>query len=102
MIWIRQHRHKQAFETDSDSADSDEMDCPDFLGMRCQCDIQEDFKLEMSSHPHSMRQVVNIIIAVERLKHIKEISPGKICEDSLLSFFLENVIEGTISKLLCN
>lgn len=61
--------------------------------MPCQCDIQEDFKLEMSSHPHSMRQVVNIIIAVERLKHIKEISPGKICEDALLSFFLENVIE---------
>ncbi|XP_059400527.1 interleukin-1 beta-like [Carassius carassius] len=61
--------------------------------MPCQCDIQEDIKLEMSSHPHSMRQVVNIIIAVERLKRIKEISPGKICEDALLSFFLENVIE---------
>lgn len=62
--------------------------------------MNKGIKLELSPHPHSMRRVVNIIIAVERLKHIKEMSSGKFCEDALLSLFLENVIEGTFSKLL--
>ncbi|KTG34669.1 hypothetical protein cypCar_00029572, partial [Cyprinus carpio] len=86
----------EAFETDSaiysDSADSDELDCPDPQSMSCQCDMH-DIKLELSSHPHSMRQVVNIIIAVERLKHIKNMSSGKFCDEELLGFILENVIE---------
>lgn len=66
----------------------------------CQCDMNEDIKLEVSPHPHSMKRVVNIIIAVERLKHIKVMSSDKMCEAALLNFFLENVIEGTVSKLL--
>ncbi|XP_016302645.1 interleukin-1 beta [Sinocyclocheilus anshuiensis] len=92
-----------AFKTDSaiysDSADSDELDCPDQV-MSCQCDMHEDIKVELSPHPHSMRQVVNIIIAVERLKHIKGMSSGKFCEDALLNFILENVIEERLVKPL--
>ncbi len=64
----------------------------------CQCDMNTDIKLEVSPHPHSMRRVVNIIIAVERLKHIKEMSSDKFCEAALLNFFLENVIEGTLAN----
>ncbi len=60
--------------------------------------MNTDIKLEVSPHPHSMRRVVNIIIAVERLKHIKEMSSGKFCEAALLNFFLENVIEGTLAN----
>ncbi|XP_018935618.2 interleukin-1 beta [Cyprinus carpio] len=93
----------EAFETDSaiysDSADSDELDCPDPQSMSCQCDMH-DIKLELSSHPHSMRQVVNIIIAVERLKHIKNMSSGKFCDEELLGFILENVIEERLVKPL--
>ncbi|KAF4108548.1 interleukin-1 beta [Onychostoma macrolepis] len=71
-----------------------ELTCPDHhLAMICQCDMKKDIKVELSPHPHSMRQVVNIIIAVERLKNIKKMSSGKFCEDALLNFFLENVIE---------
>lgn len=66
----------------------------------CQCDMHKDIKLELSPHPHSMRKVVNIVIAVEKLKHIKKMSSGKFCEDALLNIILENVIEGTVSKLL--
>uniref|UniRef100_A0A672LTS7 Interleukin-1 beta n=1 Tax=Sinocyclocheilus grahami TaxID=75366 RepID=A0A672LTS7_SINGR len=92
-----------AFKTDSaiysDSADSDELDCPDQV-MSCQCDMHEDIKVELHPHPHSMRQVVNIIIAVERLKHIREMSSGKFCEDALLNFILENVIEERLAKPL--
>nr|AMR55431.1 interleukin-1 beta [Schizothorax prenanti] len=83
-----------AFETDMMYSDRgfDELDCRD-LAMMCQCDMNEDIKLEVSPHPHSMKRVVNIIIAVERLKHIKVMSSDKICEAALLNFFLENVIE---------
>ncbi len=64
----------------------------------CKCDMNTDIQLEVSPHPHSMRRVVNIIIAVERLKHIKEMSSAKFCEAALLNFFLENVIEGTLAN----
>uniref|UniRef100_A0A8C2BIV4 Interleukin-1 beta n=1 Tax=Cyprinus carpio TaxID=7962 RepID=A0A8C2BIV4_CYPCA len=101
--YVHQLDLSEAFETDSaiysDSADSDELDCPDPQSMSCQCDMH-DIKLELSSHPHSMRQVVNIIIAVERLKHIKNMSSGKFCDEELLGFILENVIEERLVKPL--
>uniref|UniRef100_A0A672LZ77 Interleukin-1 beta n=1 Tax=Sinocyclocheilus grahami TaxID=75366 RepID=A0A672LZ77_SINGR len=93
LVWIT---HSAIY---SDSADSDELDCPDQV-MSCQCDMHEDIKVELHPHPHSMRQVVNIIIAVERLKHIREMSSGKFCEDALLNFILENVIEERLAKPL--
>ncbi|XP_043087340.1 interleukin-1 beta [Puntigrus tetrazona] len=83
----------------SEMAGFDELDCPDHLAMRCQCDMQ-DIKLEVSLHPHSLRRAVNIVIAVERLKHIREMSSGKLCEDALLNFILENVIEERLAKPL--
>ncbi|XP_052424008.1 interleukin-1 beta-like isoform X3 [Carassius gibelio] len=95
--------HSDALKKDityPDSAGFDEPDCPDLHGMMCQCDMHEDIKLEPSPHPHSMKKVVNIIIAVERLKHIKEMSSGKFCEDALLNFILENVIEERLVKPL--
>ncbi|KAL0183083.1 hypothetical protein M9458_022458, partial [Cirrhinus mrigala] len=51
----------------------------------CQCNMLEDIKLEL--------QVVNIIIAVERMKHFKQMSSGKFCKEALIGLFLENVIE---------
>uniref|UniRef100_A0A8C1D1U8 Interleukin-1 n=1 Tax=Cyprinus carpio carpio TaxID=630221 RepID=A0A8C1D1U8_CYPCA len=92
-----------ALETDliyPDSAGFDEPDCPDQLGMMCQCDMHKDIKLELSPHPHSMRKVVNIVIAVEKLKHIKKMSSGKFSQDALLNIILENVIEERLVKPL--
>ncbi|KAI2660273.1 Interleukin-1 beta [Labeo rohita] len=61
----------------NDCAHFDELDCPDPLAMSCQCNMFEDIELELLPHPHSMRQAVNIIIAVERMKHFKQMSSAK-------------------------
>ncbi|XP_050977636.1 interleukin-1 beta isoform X4 [Labeo rohita] len=78
----------------SECAHFDELDCPDPLAMSCQCNMFEDIELELLPHPHSMRQAVNIIIAVERMKHFKQMSSAKFCEEALIgALIFENVIE---------
>ncbi|XP_077099689.1 interleukin-1 beta [Siphateles boraxobius] len=85
-----------ASETDSaiysDSADSDEMDCPDQPSMSCRCNMDEGIKLEMWRHSSSMKQVVNIIIALTRMKHIKTQS-SEFGEEEVLNIIMENVIQ---------
>ncbi|XP_051539870.1 interleukin-1 beta isoform X2 [Myxocyprinus asiaticus] len=78
---------------DSDSTEYDEMDCSDPLAMSGQCDMHEGIKVEMWTHPHnSMRQVVNLIVALKRMKRFKQQS-SDFGDDELLSIFMDNVIE---------
>nr|WEM32073.1 interleukin-1 beta [Mylopharyngodon piceus] len=85
-----------ASETDSaiysDSADSDEMDCSDLPVMSCRCNMHEGIKLEMSRHSSSMKQVVNIIIALKRMKNVKPKS-SEFGEEEVLNIIMENVIQ---------
>ncbi|ROL54060.1 Retrotransposon-like protein 1 [Anabarilius grahami] len=84
---------------DSDSADSDEMDCSDQPAMSCRCDMDEVIK--PSKHSSSMKQVVNIIVALKRMKHVKPKS-SEFGEEEVLDIIMENVIQGTTSKLFCS
>ncbi|KAL1266188.1 hypothetical protein QQF64_001863 [Cirrhinus molitorella] len=84
----------------SESAPFDELECPNPLAMSCQCNMLEDIQLKLSPHPHSLRQVVNIVIALERMKHFKQMSPSEFHEEALLSAFFENVIEERLIKPL--
>nr|AXY78937.1 interleukin-1 beta [Hemibarbus labeo] len=83
-------------ETDSavysDSAESDEMDCPDVSAMSCQCNMREGIKLEMWKHSTSMKHVVNIIIALKRMKHVKPKS-SEFGEEEMLNIIMDNVIQ---------
>ncbi|XP_073685848.1 interleukin-1 beta [Garra rufa] len=81
----------------SECASFDELDCPVPLAMGCKCNMLEDIKLEL--HPHSMRRVVNIIIALERMKHPKPMSSSEFCEEAMFRVFFENVIEERIKPL---
>ncbi|ROL54057.1 Interleukin-1 beta [Anabarilius grahami] len=75
---------------DSDSADSDEMDCSDQPAMSCRCDMDEVMK--PSKHSSSMKQVVNIIVALKRMKHVKPKS-SEFGEEEALNIIMENVIQ---------
>ncbi|XP_051542210.1 interleukin-1 beta-like [Myxocyprinus asiaticus] len=78
---------------DSDSTDYDEMDCSDPLAMSGRCDTHEGIKVEMLTHPHnSMRQVVNLIVALRRMKCLKQQST-EFRNDELLRIFMDDVIE---------
>lgn len=63
--------------------------------------MHEDIKLVMSKHSSSMKQVVNIIIALKRMKHVKPMS-SEFGEEEVLNIIMEKVIQGTTSKLLCS
>ncbi|XP_051972173.1 interleukin-1 beta [Xyrauchen texanus] len=78
---------------DSDSAEYDEMDCSDPLAMSGRCDMHEGINVEMWTHPtNSLKQVVNLIVALKRMKHFKKQS-SDFGDDELLSIFMDNVIE---------
>ncbi|XP_051973553.1 interleukin-1 beta-like [Xyrauchen texanus] len=84
-----------AYEIDSafDSDSTDEMDCSDPLAMSGRCNVHESIKVEKWTHPHnSMKQVVNLIVALNRMNGLKPQSP-EFGDDELLGRFMKNVIE---------
>lgn len=53
--------------------------------------------LEVTHHPRTMKHVVNLIIAIERLKGSSSellLSASEFRDENLLSFVLENIVEG--------
>ncbi|XP_067288859.1 interleukin-1 beta-like [Pseudorasbora parva] len=83
-------------ETDSavysDSAESDEMDCPDAPPISCQCNMPEGIKLEMWRHSSRMKHVVNIIIALKRMENVKPKS-SEFGKEEVLDFIMDRVIQ---------
>lgn len=54
------------------------------------CKRHSVIDLEVSEHPHSMRQVVNLIIALNRMKA----QSTEFTEDELYNILFENLEEG--------
>lgn len=48
-----------------------------------------------------MKQVVNIIIALRRMKHIKPMS-SEFGEEEVLNIIMDSVIQGTTTELSCS
>ncbi|NP_998009.2 interleukin-1 beta [Danio rerio] len=84
---------KNLWETDGAVySDSDEMDCSDPLAMSYRCDMHEGIRLEMWTSQHKMKQLVNVIIALNRMKHIKPQST-EFGEKEVLDMLMANVIQ---------
>ena len=63
--------------------------------------MDKGINLEMWRHSSSMKQVVNIIIALKRMKHIKTKS-SEFGEEEVLNIIMDSVIQGTTTKLSCS
>ncbi|ROL54059.1 Interleukin-1 beta [Anabarilius grahami] len=68
------------------------MDCSDQPAMSCRCDMHEVIKLVTPKHSSSMKQVVNIIVALKMMKHVKPKS-SEFGEEEVLDIIMENVIQ---------
>jgi len=66
----------------------------------CKCNMDGSIRLEMSRHPPSMKPVVNIVIAVNRMKHVKTVS-SEFGAEQVLDMIMDRVIQGTTTKLVC-
>nr|CAE51868.1 interleukin-1 beta [Ictalurus punctatus] len=78
---------------DSDAMDFDELDCSDPLAMSGRCDLHEGLRIEVTKEPLSMRQVANVVIALQRLKLTQNIQSTEFTDQELFNVFIENVIE---------
>ncbi|KAI1900936.1 hypothetical protein AGOR_G00054960 [Albula goreensis] len=57
------------------------------------CDLHEGLQLEVTQHPHSLRQVANLIVMLQRMKHNHTPVGTEFSDDDLLNIMLENVLE---------
>ncbi|XP_048877305.1 interleukin-1 beta [Brienomyrus brachyistius] len=62
------------------------------------CDLHSGIKLEVTLHPHNMRQVVNLIIATHRIKNNQRLNGTEFSDQELLSIMLESVVEECVVK----
>ncbi|XP_066506513.1 uncharacterized protein [Hoplias malabaricus] len=83
------------FESD-DEMGFDEMDCSDSFAMSGRCACHEGLRIEISEQPHSMRKVVNIVIALQRLQKFQKIQSTDFTDNDLLNVIMENLIEESV------
>lgn len=57
------------------------------------CD-HKGLKLEVTQHPHSLRHVANIIVALQWMKHSHTPRGTEFSDDELINIMLDNVIDG--------
>ncbi|XP_036450789.1 interleukin-1 beta [Colossoma macropomum] len=89
-----------AFE--SDGTDFDELDCSDPLAMSGRCDLHKGLRIEISEHPHSMRQVANIIIALHKIKHTQKVQSTEFTDHALFNIVMESIVEeSVVMKVNC-
>ncbi|KAF5906852.1 interleukin-1 beta-like, partial [Clarias magur] len=81
---------------DSDDMGIDEMDCSDPLALSGRCDLHKGLRIEVTKEPLSMRSIANVVIALQRLKHIERVQSTEFSDRELFNIFMENVIEETI------
>uniref|UniRef100_A0A3B4C059 Interleukin-1 n=1 Tax=Pygocentrus nattereri TaxID=42514 RepID=A0A3B4C059_PYGNA len=86
-----------AFE--SDGTDFDELDCSDPLAMSGRCDLHKGLRIEISEQPHTMRQVTNIIIALQKFKQVRS---TEFTDHELFNIIIENIVEESMGlKVNC-
>ncbi|TSM28087.1 Metal transporter CNNM3 [Bagarius yarrelli] len=81
---------------DSDLMDFDELDCSDPFAMSGRCDLHHGLRIEVTKEPFSMRSVANVVIALQRLKHIQRVQSTEFTDKDLFNIFMENVIEESV------
>lgn len=62
--------------------------------------MPKGLQLEISQHPMTMRQVVNLVIALERLKagRSESVMSTEFRDENLLSIMLDTIVEGKYSE----
>ncbi|KAF5906853.1 interleukin-1 beta-like, partial [Clarias magur] len=88
---------------DSDDMGIDEMDCSDPLALSGRCDLHKGLRIEVTNESLSMRSIANVVIALQRLKHIERVQSTEFSDRELFNIFMENVIEERmVINLNCN
>uniref|UniRef100_A0A3B4BZV6 Interleukin-1 n=1 Tax=Pygocentrus nattereri TaxID=42514 RepID=A0A3B4BZV6_PYGNA len=64
-------------------------DCVCFQSGRC--DLHKGLRIEISEQPHTMRQVTNIIIALQKFKQVRS---TEFTDHELFNIIIENIVEG--------
>ena len=79
------------------------MDCVCFQSGRC--DLHKGLWIEISEHPHSMRQVANIIVALHKFKKTQKVQSTEFTDHALFNIIMESIVEGKLnlcfSALFC-
>ncbi|XP_036450755.1 interleukin-1 beta-like [Colossoma macropomum] len=81
---------------ESDEMDFDELDCSDPLAMSGRCALHKGLQIEITKQPHSMRQVANFIIALNKFKHTQKVRSTEFTDNELFNIILESVIEESV------
>ncbi|XP_041914741.1 interleukin-1 beta-like isoform X1 [Alosa sapidissima] len=58
-----------------------------------ECDQHSGIDIEVVDEPHNMRQVVNLVIALHRLKKTQKLQGTEFSDEELCNIFFENVVE---------
>nr|XP_023682201.1 interleukin-1 beta-like [Paramormyrops kingsleyae]XP_023682202.1 interleukin-1 beta-like [Paramormyrops kingsleyae] len=62
------------------------------------CDLHSGIKLEVTLHPHNMRQVANLIITMHRIKNNQRLKGTEFSDQELLNIMLESVVEECVVR----
>ncbi|XP_041914740.1 interleukin-1 beta-like [Alosa sapidissima] len=92
----------------SDALDSYQSDCVDMDScMHCHpmvktsehnvCDQQLGIDIEVADEPHNMRQWVNLVIALHRLKKTQKVQSTEFSDEELCNIFFENFVEECVT-----
>uniref|UniRef100_A0A3B4C2Y0 Interleukin-1 n=1 Tax=Pygocentrus nattereri TaxID=42514 RepID=A0A3B4C2Y0_PYGNA len=83
--------------------DSSEQDFAMFSDCVCfqsgRCDLHKGLRIEISEQPHTMRQVTNIIIALQKFKQVRS---TEFTDHELFNIIIENIVEESMGlKVNC-
>ncbi|XP_062410698.1 interleukin-1 beta-like [Sardina pilchardus] len=61
------------------------------------CDQHSGLDIEVADEPHSMRQLVNLVIALQRFKKTQKVQSTEFSDEELCEIFFENFIEECVT-----
>uniref|UniRef100_A0A3B4BZC4 Interleukin-1 n=1 Tax=Pygocentrus nattereri TaxID=42514 RepID=A0A3B4BZC4_PYGNA len=73
------------------------VDCVCFQSGRC--DLHKGLRIEISEQPHTMRQVTNIIIALQKFKQVRS---TEFTDHELFNIIIENIVEVLVLPSHCS
>uniref|UniRef100_A0A3B4C0N3 Interleukin-1 n=1 Tax=Pygocentrus nattereri TaxID=42514 RepID=A0A3B4C0N3_PYGNA len=63
------------------------------------CDLHKGLRIEISEQPHTMRQVTNIIIALQKFKQVRS---TEFTDHELFNIIIENIVEVLVLPSHCS